>query len=111
MIITVVRSGGFQGRTEQLGPVDTSRVEPGVGAGLEEKVEEIGFFELPKRLPGGEDSSDTFNYTVTVTDVGRDHTVAYNELSDEARQCGVTDLVKLVEDTGVGWDPTPLTQQ
>jgi hypothetical protein len=107
MIITVERSGGLAGRPERLGPVDTKRVEPNVGARLEAKVEEAGFFDLPERLPGGEGSRDTFNYTVSVSDDYRRHTVAYNELSDEAERAGLKDLVEMVEQTGVGWDPTP----
>lgn len=109
MEVTVDRTGGLAGVRERLGPVDTSQLNAGgLGAQIEAKVSEIGFFDLPEQLTGGEHASDTFKYKVTVVDGDRNHSVSYDELSNEAERCGVKDLVKLLDQAGVGWHDAPL---
>lgn len=108
MEVTVDRSGGFAGVHERLGPVDTSQLGAGLGAQIEAKVTEIGFFDIPEHLPGGENAFDTFKYKVTVADGERSHSVSYDELSNEAERCGIKDLVQLLDQAGVGWQDAPL---
>jgi hypothetical protein len=82
MQITVMRSGGFAGITEELGAVATETLGED-GLELERLVSEARFFELPSELPG-DAGADMFRYEVTVVEEGRSHTVAYSGEGDDA---------------------------
>jgi hypothetical protein len=93
--ITVKRTGGFAGVNEVLGPVDANDE-------IEGQVATIGFFELPDRLPGGEDIDDAFQYAITVEDGYRSKTVSFTDTPDDTHR-GVQQLIGLVEATGAEW--------
>jgi hypothetical protein len=101
MQVLVRRTGGIAGVNEQLGPVDTAQAGE-EGQRIEQKVEEIGFFEMPERLPGGEDIRDAFEYSVTVDDGYRSHTVSFTETPDDTKR-GLQHLIALVEDVAGEW--------
>jgi hypothetical protein len=103
--ITIIRQGGFRGVHERLGPVDTSSLG-GKGAEIEAKVEAIGFFSMPERLPGG-DGPDRFWYRFNVVDSDRSHTVAYSDGSDGAQLPSLKELEDLLIDAGAGFESIP----
>jgi hypothetical protein len=75
MRVRVVRAGGFAGIEEEMASVDTE-ASPS-GAEIEQRIEEIGFFDLPANLE--EDTgADQMRYEVTVSDGDRERTVTYS---------------------------------
>ena len=95
MTISVRRTGGIAGVNEVLGPVEANDEIGGL-------VESIGFFDLPDRLPGGEDIADAFQYAITVEDGYRSKTVSFTDTPDDTHR-GVQQLIGLVEGTGAEW--------
>jgi hypothetical protein len=74
--ISVKRSGGFAGVTEDLGTTNTARLAPAVAHEVEEMVRSIDFFNLPATISGGI-GADLFRYEITVKDGDREHTVTF----------------------------------
>jgi hypothetical protein len=97
MEATVVRTGGFAGVHERIGPVDADSLDGALGLEIEAKVEEIGFFDLPPELPERL-IYDGFRYRVTVTVGDRTHSVRYGDGTEDRR--GVNKLVALMEKSG-----------
>jgi hypothetical protein len=78
MRIQVVRSGGFTGMPVECA-FDENDLEPEEAQQLRDAVQESQFFALPTRLPDHSGGADQFNYTVTVEEKGRNHTVIGTE--------------------------------
>ena len=91
MKITVKRTGGFAGLTENIADLDTSQLESGVAA----KVRKIGFFDYPAVVAAGAVGADMYQYEITVTDGPRHHSVAFSEAAPEAAP--LLDLVQTLE--------------
>ncbi len=101
MEITVIRMGGFANVYEKLGPVDTTAVAGDMGQRIESKVGEIGFFELPERIPEDRPhSSEPFGYTVTIHDGSRQHVVRYDDNSEHQAVQSLRGFVRLLEESG-----------
>lgn len=98
MKISVTRSGGFAGISEEIASVDTTRLERTLGQRLEQMVRDARFFELPDHLPASDVGADRFRYEVTVTDGVRRHSVTYED--DSPRSLPVRRLVEAL--TGPG---------
>jgi hypothetical protein len=79
MRITVKRSGGFAGLSEELASVDTADLEAERAEQIEQLVGDISFFDLPTELSPDEVGADQFRYEITVSDDGREHTVTYQD--------------------------------
>lgn len=79
MHIKVSRSGGYAGLEEGLGTLDTNTLDGDRAAEIERLVQYAGFFELPATLPDDSVGADLFQYSITVTDHGRSHTVSYRD--------------------------------
>ncbi len=94
MNIAVKRTGGFAGRSEYLGSVDTERLDPASAQQIEQMVLSIGFFDLSSNLSKKEAGADLFCYEVTVSSGSRRHTITFveDDQNPEAAQ-----LHKLVE--------------
>jgi emfourin len=97
--VTIERCGGFVGRAERLGPVDTANLAHDLARRVGAVVSKIKFFDLPATItrPGG---ADVVEYKTTVIDGGRIHTVYSNDLSDAAYQNELADLIGLLEVSG-----------
>jgi hypothetical protein len=105
VVITVRRSGGFAGRREKIGPMDTANVAN--GAEIEAYVEQVGFFDLPAELPPAEGAlsiPDAYYHEVEVVDGERQHAVGIpaNAGQDAA---GLGQLIGLVMAGGAIWQP------
>lgn len=104
MEITVIRSGGFAGVHERLGPVDTSSLDAERAQEIEAKVEEAGFFELPDELPQEREIRDGFGYRMTISADGKEHDVSYGDGSEQAAAKRLGELVRLLEDDGASFE-------
>lgn len=79
MKISVSRSGGFAGLTEDLGTVDTAALSVPAGQAFEALVEQAGVFaENVERLETAV-GADMFHYAVTVADEDRQTTVTFTD--------------------------------
>jgi hypothetical protein len=78
VIISVKRSGGFAGVTEDLGTVNTEQRDAMAANKLEQLVRNVDFFNLPAKVSGGV-GFDQFRYEITITDGEWQHTVAFDD--------------------------------
>jgi hypothetical protein len=99
MEITVTRSGGIAGVNEQLGPVNTTRLEPERAAEVEHLLEQSKFFDLPEHLPTGR-GFDLFYYRMTVRSDGRDHSVSFDDSTPDEDRSGINTIMAWLRDNG-----------
>ena len=78
MNISIKRSGGFAGVTEDLGTINTAQLDATRAQQVEQMVQDIGFFNLPAMLSSGI-GADLMRYEVTVIDGNKQHTVAFED--------------------------------
>ena len=95
MKITVKRTGGFAGLTENVTDLDTSQLDPGKTEKVEAKVRKIGFFDYPAVVTAGAVGADMYQYEITVTDGPRHHSVTFSEGAPDAAP--LLDLVETLE--------------
>jgi hypothetical protein len=78
MRISFERTGGFAGisRTKS---VDTADIPANEADQLPQLVEASDFFNLPENITASTTQADRFQYTLTVEDEGRKHTVTVSE--------------------------------
>jgi Emfourin len=76
MIVSFERSGGFTGRglkyvvnSDELPEADRNQ--------LEHLVKTADFFDLPDQIKAPPGAADVFQFTITVEDEGRAHTVEF----------------------------------
>jgi hypothetical protein len=74
MQISVKRSGGYAGDTQDLGSLDTAQQRSAAAQEAEQLVRSIGFFNL---APDAAIGADLFRYEITVRDDDRQHTVEF----------------------------------
>jgi len=94
MKISVTRSGGFAGLTDEVSAVDTARLDTAARQKLEQAVRRVNFFELPARLPGEPIGADLFAYRVTVRDGAREHSVTFT--GEEGAAAALRELLAAV---------------
>ncbi len=93
MKISVRQSGGYAGVPIDLGTADTAHSAN--GPHLEALVKQAGFFALPAEVAGDTVGADLPRYTLTVSDVGRDHTVTFTD-GGEPTANPLREIVRLV---------------
>jgi len=81
MRVQVKQSGGYAGIPIDLADIDTATLAPADAHRLEQRVRDVGFFQLPATM---DDSAavvmaDRARYEVTVEDGGRRHVVSFPE--------------------------------
>jgi hypothetical protein len=77
--ISVKRTGGFAGLSEDVVAVDTADLDAPAAQQAEQMVQGIGFFDLPSTISGGTIGADMFRYEITVTEANRQYAVAFDE--------------------------------
>jgi hypothetical protein len=108
MEIRIGRGGGPDGRTEGLGPVNTEGLPQETARQIGDIITKMDFFDLPTTIakPGG---ADVIEYKTivetTVGDHGRTHIVCSNDLSDTTYRQQLSDLTKLLEESGAKFVP------
>jgi Emfourin len=96
MRITVQRSGGFAGLTENIADLETSHLDPETEKKISAKIAGVGFFNYPSVVTG-DVGADMYRYEITVTDGAKRHSVAFVESAPEA--AGLLDLVQTLKAT------------
>jgi hypothetical protein len=79
MLISITRTGGFAGVTENVATADTAALSTEAATILTEMVHAMSFFSLPQQIGGGDIGADLFFYKVTVTDGSKNHTVTFSD--------------------------------
>ncbi len=79
MKIFVMRSGGYAGLTEKVVDIDTAQISVAMAQQVEQMIQSIGFFDLPTFVSGGTIGADLFHFEITASDVGRQHTVGFDD--------------------------------
>lgn len=78
MRISLERSGGFAGITRTTN-IDTATLPPNESNQVSQLIQSAGFFELPQAIASDTRGSDRFQYTLTVEDNGKQHTITVGE--------------------------------
>lgn len=102
MQITVVRTGGFAGVHELLGPVDTDNTDSELGTRIRAAAEDLHFFRLPESLPAGR-IIDGFNYLITIVAAENNHSVRFDDGSPGSEASKLRELIDLLEEAGAGF--------
>jgi hypothetical protein len=79
MQVSVKRSGGYAGLTEQLASVDTARMGQDQRQRVEQLLRTSGLFDRPAGAPRGAVGADLFHYEITVRDGEREHTLVFSD--------------------------------
>ena len=66
MQVSVKRSGGFAGLTEEVAAVETAQLDAAAAQQVEQLIQSVGFFDLPATISGGTIGADLFRYEITV---------------------------------------------
>jgi len=99
MEITIIRSGGIAGLTEELGPINTETLPTATAAQVGDIIAKLDFFTLPADI-AKKAVADMFDYTTTVADDGRRHSVHWNNSSPDADKSQLDALLRLLEGFG-----------
>ena len=76
-MISIKRTGGFAGLTEEIASLDISTLDAFASEQVKQIVKNIGFFDLPTNIPGDSVGADLYVYEITVIDGTRQRTVAF----------------------------------
>src|ERR1041385_3402343 len=95
MRVTLSRSGGFAGILPPPIILDTSALPRAAASRLEELVDLVDFFSLPRALAAPTRQPDRLQFTVSIAkDDGREHTVTCDE---EMAPTAFLELVRAVQ--------------
>jgi hypothetical protein len=94
--ITVTRSGGFAGISEQIADVETDGLAPVSARQVEQVIHDIGFFGLPPAVASSSVGADLFHYGISVSDGERQHHVEYDDDGESPEAAPLRRLVELV---------------
>ncbi|MBW4480527.1 MAG: hypothetical protein KME54_27735 [Tolypothrix brevis GSE-NOS-MK-07-07A] len=78
MRISFERSGGFAGIIKTTN-IDTTTLSPNESNQVSQLIQSAGFFELPQTITSDTRSKDRFQYTLTIDDNGKQHTITIGE--------------------------------
>jgi hypothetical protein len=95
MDIAVTRTGGFAGLSEQIGALNTTRLEAKTAQQVQQAVRSSGFFALPVSVAGDAVGADQYRYTITITEGDRHHAVTFDD-DNSAATASLRKLMALV---------------
>ncbi|AFY58108.1 hypothetical protein Riv7116_5742 [Rivularia sp. PCC 7116] len=78
MLISLERSGGFAGISKAI-EVDTAKLRQEQAQQVQILIDSANFFDLPAYIAADSKQRDRFQYTLTVKDDCRQHTVTVTE--------------------------------
>jgi hypothetical protein len=93
MKVSVKRSGGYAGLTEEVAAIETAQLDAAAAQQVEQIIQSVGFFDLPATISDGTIGADLFSYEITVSEGDRQHTVTFTD--DESPE--TAPLRRLVE--------------
>jgi len=79
MHISIMKTGGYAGLSEEIVNLDTSLLEPGAARAVEQAIENSGFYKLsggPIDIGVG---ADPFKYEITITDGDQRHSLTFSD--------------------------------
>jgi hypothetical protein len=79
MKITITRSGGYAGSTENIAKFSTAEMDPSKAQHVEQTVKNFGFFNMPASVTGGGIGADFFHYEIKIRDGERQHTISFDD--------------------------------
>src|SRR5262245_8480328 len=79
MHISITRSGGYAGITEQVVDLDTSQLDPAAARKVEEAVKKSDIYSRSAQTGGGTVGADLLKYEITIADGGRRQQVTFAE--------------------------------
>lgn len=82
MKITVKRTGGYAGLSEDIAAVDTAELTPVATQKVERMVQNMRFFDLPANIQTSTIGADLFYYEIKVTDAGHQHIIGFYHNDD-----------------------------
>jgi hypothetical protein len=97
MHISIKRSGGYAGLTEQLADLDTAGLDAPGKKQLEQLVLNLGFFSLPANASAETVGADFLQYEITIKEGTQAHTVIFADDNRPATSA-LRDFVKTVVD-------------
>lgn len=109
MEIAINRSGGIAGLFEQVGPIDTATLPSRTAVRIGHIIARMNFFHLPADIAVS-DGQDLFDYTTTITEPGRSHTVHSNWLSPMTFTSQLEAVITLLEGSGIAPRPIEVTR-
>ncbi len=80
MLISLERSGGFAGISKVI-EIDSANLPQNQAEQLPMLLESANFFNLPAYIADESKQRDRFQYTLTIEDKNKQHTVTVNESS------------------------------
>ena len=80
MLITLERSGGFTGINKVIA-IDTAKLPQNESEKLSMLLEAANFFNLPAYIAADSSQRDCFQYSLTIEDEDKQHTVTVSESS------------------------------
>jgi hypothetical protein len=78
MKIEFVRSGGFGGVRLSVN-LDTQRLPGADASALEQMIRDSDFFNLPEQIKPASPAADRFEYSLSVSDGARSHSITVGE--------------------------------
>ena len=99
MNISVKRTGGFAGLTEEVASLNTATLDATASRQIEQLVKNIGFFALPAKVVSQAIGADYFSYEITISEGARHHTVTFvdDESPETASLHGFVDSLKTLQ--------------
>jgi hypothetical protein len=79
MRISITRSGGYAGITEQIVDLDTSKLDPAVARKVEEAVTKSGVYTRSAQTGSTSVGADLLKYEVKIADGGRSQQVTFTD--------------------------------
>jgi hypothetical protein len=105
LLIIAERGGGARGllTRERLGPVETAALGDLSRERVERLLDEVGFFELPARLPKDPDrqGSNPMWHSILVMDGPHEHKVEWNDNSNDPRE--LPEILEVLVEAGTEW--------
>lgn len=77
MKISVKRTGGFVGLSEDVAAINTETLGAALTQQVEQMVHSIRFFDLPAVVSGGTIGADLFQYEIIIAEGDRQHSVTF----------------------------------
>jgi PBP1b-binding outer membrane lipoprotein LpoB len=102
VIVSAEQRGGFTGWTQELGPIDTKRLEKADAASVESAVQVANFFTIPGHLPG-QTHVELVTWRLEVEDGVEKHSVTWVDSSEDRRTVGLLAVVDALISVGVKW--------
>jgi hypothetical protein len=102
VIIKGIRGEGIGGWIDQLGPVDTDKIDQARAGAIEASVKAADFFSVPDHLPG-QSHPEMMAWKIDVEAGEQQHSVSWIDTSQDSRIEGLQKILEEAEAAGFDW--------